>query len=68
MEGREPTTAVGAPGASATGVLVEDLGATVYWSSTDGRWIIEALDVAWEAPTTHFQDALGLDRYSGDSV
>ena len=40
----------------------EDAGASIYWSDTAERWLIEASDVIWEAPTTTFND-LDDDRH-----
>ena len=39
-----------------------DLGSSIYWSDASNRWIIEASDVTWEAPTTTF-NPLDDDRH-----
>ena len=38
-----------------------DLGSSVYWSDSRKRWVIEASNVSWEAPTTTFNplDSIG---------
>ena len=51
-----------------------DSGATIYWSDSDSRWVIEASDVIWKAPTTVFntldddRQFPGLQEYFGDGT
>ncbi len=47
---------------------LEDSEASLYWSISDRRWIIEAKDVRWESPLTDLDDDLarfpqGIQKY-----
>ncbi len=42
---------------------IEDTGATLYWSNSDDRWMLEALDVTWEASQEFYQDVGGFNAY-----
>ena len=44
-----------APLSERENVRFEDEGATLYWSNTEARWLIQAVDVIWFAPTNLFQ-------------
>ena len=42
--------------------LSGNTGTSIYWSDIGSRWVIEASDVRWEAPTTVF-NPLDDDRH-----
>ena len=49
-----------------TSTLIENESASVYWSNSDDRWILEALDVSWKSPQTLFQQVGEFNEHDDD--